>query len=109
MVMCNDALHVHPAYHHCSDADSAPQPSCWMSPTRRPITHGGSVPKVIDPGTTCHFPWQDPSRNLAYVYINEGDVYDRADGSQYSYVTVIDTKSQKVSREPTVRNIAVRL
>ena len=41
---------------------------------------------------------QEPSRNLAYVYVNEGDVYSRPDGSKYSYVTVVDTNTQKVLR-----------
>ena len=39
---------------------------------------------------------QDPSKNLAYIFINEGDVYNRTDGTQYSYVTVVDTNTQEV-------------
>lgn len=34
---------------------------------------------------------QDPATNKYYVFVNEGDIYTNADGSEYSYVTVIDT------------------
>ncbi|BDA42283.1 hypothetical protein COCOBI_03-1700 [Coccomyxa sp. Obi] len=34
---------------------------------------------------------EDPATNKYYVFINEGDIYTNADGSEYSYVTVIDT------------------
>ena len=40
---------------------------------------------------------QDTARNLSYVFINEGDVYTAADGSQHSYVTIVNTQTQTVS------------
>ena len=33
-------------------------------------------------------------------------MYSRADGSQYSYVTVVDTNAQKVTHEPAALGIA---
>ncbi len=43
---------------------------------------------------------QDPSKNLDNIFINEGDVYNRTDGTQYSYVTVVDTNTQEVLQQP---------
>ena len=37
---------------------------------------------------------QDAGR--AYVFVNEADIYLDADGTQYSYVTVVDTVAQEV-------------
>lgn len=37
---------------------------------------------------------QDDDR--AYVFVNEGDIYQTANGSEYSYVTVVDTVAQEV-------------
>ena len=34
---------------------------------------------------------QDAKNNKFYVFANEGDIYTDAAGSEYSYVTVIDT------------------
>ena len=42
---------------------------------------------------------QDPATNKYYVFVNEGDIYTNADGSEYSYVTVIDTLIGEV-RDP---------
>ena len=39
-------------------------------------------------------PMQGPSH--AYVFVNEADIYQNPDGSEYSYVTVIDTRPQEV-------------
>jgi hypothetical protein len=39
-------------------------------------------------------PMQDPSHG--YVFVNEADIYQNPDGSEYSYVTVIDTRPQEV-------------
>ena len=43
----------------------------------------------------CHL--QNPSLGTRQVFVNEGDVYQYSNGSQYSFVSVIDTVSQKVS------------
>ena len=40
---------------------------------------------------------QNPSLGIRQVFVNEGDVYQYSNGSQYSYVSVIDTVSQTVS------------
>ena len=45
------------------------------------------------------FTAQDPSKNLAKIFVNEGDVYNRSDGTQHSYVTVVDTNTQEVPQE----------
>ena len=39
---------------------------------------------------------QNPSKGMRHVFVNEGDIYVSANGSEYSYVTVIDAVSQKV-------------
>lgn len=49
---------------------------------QRELTHRGSCV-------------QDPT--YAYVFVNEGDIYQDQNGTEYSYVTVIDTISQDVS------------
>ncbi len=47
---------------------------------------------------------QDPATNKYYVFVNEGDIYTNADGSEYSYVTVIDTLIGEV-RQPAHAHI----
>lgn len=39
---------------------------------------------------------QDPEKGLRYIFINEGDVYQKPTGEQVSYVTVIDTNNDTV-------------
>ena len=39
---------------------------------------------------------QDAKNEKFYVFANEGDIYTDAAGSEYSYVTVIDTKAAAV-------------
>lgn len=39
---------------------------------------------------------QDPAKGLRYIFINEGDVYQKPNGEQVSYVTVVDTNNDTV-------------
>ncbi|DBA92352.1 hypothetical protein WJX77_003824 [Trebouxia sp. C0004] len=69
-----------------------------------PLTNNGSLGGDSNTSRT----WNDavlvenPSLGTRHVFVNEGDVYQSSNGSQYSYVSVIDTVSQKIVARPQV-------
>lgn len=63
-----------------------------------PLTNEGSIGGSINASRAWNDPvyMEDPARNIRYIFINEGDVYPKEDGTQVSFVTVIDTATDKI-------------
>jgi hypothetical protein len=51
---------------------------------------------------------QDSSLSLRQIYVNEGDIYMDSNGTEFSYVTVIDASTSRVECFP-VSSMAFQL
>ncbi|DBA84774.1 hypothetical protein WJX77_006512 [Trebouxia sp. C0004] len=76
-----------------------------------PLTNNGSVGGDTNTSRT----WNDAvlvenqALGTKHVFVNEGDTYEHSNGSEYSYVSVIDTASQTIVARPQIGAIPVHI
>eukprot|EP00884_Botryococcus_braunii_P002902 jgi/Botrbrau1/12612/Bobra.0169s0139.1 len=64
----------------------------------KPLTNVGAIGGAANKSRSWNDPvyMEDSAKGLRYIFINEGDVYQKPNGEQVSYVTVIDTYNDTI-------------